>query len=76
MNAPLPSMGQVPALPLRRQMADALRVLSVDMVEAAKSKTPVYALGGVDEQNAEKVFATGIHGIAMMRAAWRKSAPL
>ena len=45
MNAPLPSMGQVPALPLRRQMADALRVLSVDMVEAAKSGHPGAPLG-------------------------------
>jgi thiamine-phosphate diphosphorylase len=46
------------------------------IVQAAKSTTPVYALGGIDESNAERVFATGVHGIAMMRAAWRKSAPI
>ncbi|MCC6807978.1 MAG: thiamine phosphate synthase [Deltaproteobacteria bacterium] len=44
--------------------------------EARKSKVPLYALGGIDEANATSVLATGVHGVAMMRAAWRRVAPL
>ena len=43
--------------------------------EAAKSTVPLYALGGIDETNAEEVFKTGVYGVAMMRAAWRRVAP-
>lgn len=45
------------------------------LTEAAKSTVPLYALGGIDETNAEEVFKTGVYGVAMMRAAWRRVAP-
>jgi thiamine-phosphate pyrophosphorylase len=51
--------------------------LGLDAVaQASKSKVPLYALGGIDEQNARQVLQTGVHGVAMMRAAWRKVAPV
>ncbi len=40
-----------------------------------RSRIPIYALGGIDADNAEATFATGVHGVAMMRAAWRPVAP-
>jgi thiamine-phosphate pyrophosphorylase len=38
---------------------------------AALLKTPFYALGGIDANNAASVFAAGAPGVAMMRGAWR-----
>jgi thiamine-phosphate pyrophosphorylase len=43
---------------------------------AAAINVPLYALGGIDEANAQRVLETGVHGVAMMRAAWRKVAPV
>ncbi len=38
---------------------------------AAESKTPFYALGGINKGNAQMVFEAGAPGVAMMRAAWQ-----
>lgn len=50
--------------------------LGLDVLSrAAHSPVPLYALGGIDEANAASVFATGVYGVAMMRAAWRRVSP-
>lgn len=38
---------------------------------ARNAHVPVYALGGLDETDAEEAYAAGAHGVAMLRAAWR-----
>jgi len=38
---------------------------------ARNAHVPVFALGGLDETDADDACAAGAHGIAMLRAAWR-----
>jgi 8-oxo-dGTP diphosphatase len=59
---PTPSHPGVPALGWER---------FARLVEA--SPLPVYALGGLDERDAEAAAAAGAHGIAMMRGAWPRA---
>ncbi len=37
---------------------------------AADARVPVFALGGLDESDAEDALAAGAHGVGMMRAMW------
>ena len=38
---------------------------------ARASRVPVFALGGLDERDADEASRAGAHGLAMMRAIWR-----
>jgi len=38
---------------------------------ARATRVPVFALGGLDERDAEHALRAGAHGLAMMRAIWR-----
>ena len=38
---------------------------------AGTSSIPVYAIGGLDDDDREVALRNGAHGIAMIRAAWR-----
>lgn len=44
------------------------------LAAAAKRIPNLYALGGIDRENAEAVRATGVSGIAAIRAAWSDGA--
>lgn len=37
---------------------------------AERSHVPVFALGGLTESDADRAFAAGAHGLAMLRGAW------
>jgi len=52
--------------------------LGLDALRSAvvSTRCPLYALGGIDDSNAQATFATGVYGIAMMRTAWRAAAAL
>jgi 8-oxo-dGTP diphosphatase len=37
----------------------------------AGSSVPVYAIGGLGEEDLEPAWSAGAHGVAMIRGAWR-----
>jgi thiamine-phosphate pyrophosphorylase len=46
-------------------------VLGLEVLSrAVRTGAPIYALGGIDETNAQDVLQTGVAGIAAIRAAW------
>jgi len=38
---------------------------------AARAPLPIYALGGLTRDDLDRAIASGAHGVALRRAAWR-----